>query len=50
MDNFDSMVTLKKGKKSIVIYIKIEDWANIPDLSWIQDVEVFEEEQENKEK
>ena len=43
MDNSTSMITLKKGKKIIVIYVKNEDWSNFRDLSWIQDVEVYEE-------
>ena len=38
-----SMVTLKRKGKTIVIYINNDDWDNLPDLSFILDIEIYNE-------
>ncbi len=38
-----NMVTLKRNGKDIVLYIKDNEWPNIPEsFDFISDVEVFE--------
>ncbi len=38
----NSMITLTRGSKTIIIYIKDDDWGNVPKLDFIADIEVFD--------
>ena len=38
-----SMITLRRKKKDIIIYIESGKWDNIPNLDFIVDVEILED-------
>mgnify|MGYP001608535090 CR=1 FL=1 len=38
----NSMITMQRDGKTIILYIDNLSWGLIPDLSWIVDVEVVE--------
>lgn len=45
----NAIVTIEREGKTIVIYVNNGDWSNLPDLSFIADVEVYQPERLNPE-
>ncbi len=37
-----SMVRIERGDKEIIIYVQDGFWNSIPDLSFIEDIEIYE--------
>ena len=46
----NSIVTIQRNNKEIVIWVKDRDWNSIPDLSFIEDVEIYQPECRYKQK
>ena len=44
----NSIITITRENKTIVIYVNDGDWRNVPDLSFIADVEIYDQPERSK--